>query len=76
VVRHALDRLPARRRAAVMLGYFEDMTEPEIAVLLGVSLGTAKSAVSRAVARLRVDAELGQDSGARPLFRHLIGLTR
>jgi RNA polymerase sigma-70 factor (sigma-E family) len=64
VVRHALDRLPQRMRAAVMLRYFEDMTEPEIAALLGVSLGTVKSTVSRAVARLRIDAELGEDSGA------------
>jgi RNA polymerase sigma-70 factor (sigma-E family) len=64
VVRRALDRLPARMRAAVMLRYFEDMTEPEIAALLGVSLGTVKSTVSRAVAKLRIDAELGEDSGA------------
>ncbi len=64
VVRRALDRLPRRMRAAVMLRYFEDMTEPEIAALLGVSLGTVKSTVSRAVARLRADAELGEDSGA------------
>ena len=63
VVRRALDRLPARMRAAVMLRYFEDMTEPEIAALLGVSLGTVKSTVSRAVAKLRVDTELGEDSG-------------
>ncbi len=62
VVRRALDRLPERMRAAVMLRYFEDMTEPEIAALLGVSLGTVKSTVSRAVARLRIDAELGQDT--------------
>jgi RNA polymerase sigma-70 factor (sigma-E family) len=64
VVRRALDRLPQRMRAAVMLRYFEDMTEPEIAALLGVSLGTVKSTVSRAVAKLRIDAELGEDSGA------------
>jgi len=63
VVRRALDRLPRRMRVAVMLRYFEDMTEPEIAALLGVSLGTVKSTVSRAVARLRIDAELGEDSG-------------
>ncbi len=62
VVRRALDRLPRRMRAAVMLRYFEDMTEPEIAALLGVSLGTVKSTVSRAVARLRADTELGADS--------------
>ncbi len=63
MVRRALDRLPDRMRATVMLRFFEDMTEPEIAETLGVSLGTVKSTVSRAVARLRVDAELGEDSG-------------
>jgi RNA polymerase sigma-70 factor (sigma-E family) len=62
VVRQALDRLPQRMRAAVMLRYFEDMTEPEIAATLGISLGTVKSTVSRAVARLRIDAELGANS--------------
>jgi RNA polymerase sigma-70 factor (sigma-E family) len=67
VVRRALDRLPQRMRAAVMLRYFEDMTEPEIAATLGISLGTVKSTVSRAVARLRIDAELGKDSGALPV---------
>jgi RNA polymerase sigma-70 factor (sigma-E family) len=67
VVRRALGRLPQRMRAAVMLRYFDDMTEPEIAAALGVSLGTVKSTVSRAVARLRVDAELGEDSGVQLL---------
>ena len=62
VVRRALDRLPQRMRAAVMLRYFEDMTEPEIAAALGISLGTVKSTVSRAVARLRIDAELGANA--------------
>ena len=69
VVRRALDRLPQRMRTAVMLRYFEDMTEPEIAAALGISLGTVKSTVSRAVAKLRIDAELGEDSGARPFGR-------
>ena len=64
VVRRALDRLPQRMRTAVMLRYFEDMTEPEIAAALGISLGTVKSTVSRAMAKLRIDAELGEDSGA------------
>jgi RNA polymerase sigma-70 factor (sigma-E family) len=61
VVRRALDRLPERMRAAVMLRYFEDMTEPEIAAALGISLGTVKSTVSRAMAKLRIDAELGAE---------------
>lgn len=57
-LRRAIDRLPQRMRAAVMLRYYEDMTEAEIADALGVSPGTVKSTISRAVAKLRVDAEL------------------
>jgi RNA polymerase sigma-70 factor (sigma-E family) len=57
-LRRAVDRLPQRMRAAVMLRYFEDMTEAEVADVLGVSLGTVKSTVSRAVAKLRIDVEL------------------
>jgi RNA polymerase sigma factor (sigma-70 family) len=62
VVRRALDRLPQRMRAAVTLRYFDGMTEPEVAAALGISLGTVKSTVSRAVARLRIDVELGPNS--------------
>ena len=51
----ALDRLPTRQRIAIMLRYFEDMTEPEIAQTLGISIGTVKSTVSRAMAKLRGD---------------------
>jgi RNA polymerase sigma-70 factor (sigma-E family) len=65
-VRRALDRLPRRMRAAVVLRYYEDMSEPEIADALGVSLGTVKSTVSRAVAKLRIDAELTGDFGGEP----------
>jgi RNA polymerase sigma-70 factor (sigma-E family) len=57
-LRRAIDRLPQRMRAAVMLRYYDDMTEAEVADVLGVSLGTVKSTVSRAVAKLRIDAEL------------------
>jgi len=57
-LRRAIDRLPQRMRAAVLLRFFEDMTEAEVADVLGVSQGTVKSTVSRAVAKLRSDAEL------------------
>jgi RNA polymerase sigma-70 factor (sigma-E family) len=57
-MRRAVDRLPQRMRAAVVLRYYEDMTEAEVAEALGVSLGTVKSTVSRAVAKLREDADL------------------
>jgi RNA polymerase sigma-70 factor (sigma-E family) len=57
-LRRALDRLPSRMRAAVVLRYCEDMSEAEVAQALGISQGTVKSTVSRAVAKLRIDAEL------------------
>jgi len=57
-LRRAIDRLPQRMRAAVLLRYFDDMTEAEVAKVLGISLGTVKSTVSRAVAKLRFDADL------------------
>lgn len=60
-LRRAIDRLPHRMRAAVMLRYYEDMTEAEVADVLGVSVGTVKSTVSRAVAKLRIDVELQPD---------------
>jgi RNA polymerase sigma-70 factor (sigma-E family) len=62
----ALRRLPERMRTAVVLRYYEDMTEAEIAGLLGISLGTVKSTVSRAVAKLRSDPELTGDFGLPP----------
>ena len=59
----ALARLPPRMRAAVALRFYEDMTEAEIADVLGVSVGTVKSTISRAVGKLRIDAELLGDFG-------------
>lgn len=60
-LRRAIDRLPQRMRAAVVLRFYEDMTEAEVADVLGVSQGTIKSTVSRAVAKLRTDTELFSD---------------
>ncbi len=57
-LRRAIGRLPHRMRAAVVLRFLEDRSEAEVAEILGVSQGTVKSTVSRAVAKLRTDAEL------------------
>ncbi|HEX4429981.1 MAG TPA: sigma-70 family RNA polymerase sigma factor, partial [Frankiaceae bacterium] len=50
----ALRRLPARQRAAVVLRYFEQLSEAETAKALGCSVGTVKSTTHRAVAALRL----------------------
>jgi RNA polymerase sigma-70 factor (ECF subfamily) len=49
----ALALLPARRRAAVVLRYFEQLSEIETADALGCSVGTVKSQTARALADLR-----------------------
>jgi hypothetical protein len=43
----ALGELPRRQRATLVLRYFEDLPEAEVAHILGCSLGTMKSTTSR-----------------------------
>jgi RNA polymerase sigma-70 factor (sigma-E family) len=49
----AIQRLPDRQRRAVVLRYYEDLSEAETAEILGCSVGTVKSQVSRGLARMR-----------------------
>lgn len=54
----ALQRLPRRQRAVIVLRYFDDLSEQETAAALGVAVGTVKSQSSKALAALRVDESL------------------
>ncbi len=60
----ALAQLPTKQRAMVVLRYYEDLTEADIATIMGVSVGTVKSTTSRALAKLRDDDSLRDDPRA------------
>jgi RNA polymerase sigma factor (sigma-70 family) len=49
----ALDALPPRMRAVLVLRFFDDMAEADVAKALRCSTGTVKSQTSRGLARLR-----------------------
>lgn len=57
----ALDGLTRRERAVVVLRYFDDLSESQIAEALSIAPGTVKSACSRALAKLRTSAHLAGD---------------
>ncbi|MGK5557865.1 RNA polymerase sigma factor [Actinomadura kijaniata] len=52
-VLQALTRLPARQREAIVLRYYLDLSEAEIAAAMGVRPGTVKSTISRGLDALR-----------------------
>ena len=58
-LRAALLQLSARQRAAIVLRFYEDLSEREVADILGVRPGTVGSLVSRGLAILR--ASLGDE---------------
>ena len=55
----AILSLPARQRAVVAIRYYEDMKEADIAVVLGISVGSVKKHTDRALEALR--ARLGEE---------------
>ncbi|MFF3466338.1 SigE family RNA polymerase sigma factor [Streptomyces sp. NPDC001984] len=73
VLRAALSRLTARQRTVLVLRYFEDLPEADVARLLGCSVGTVRSTTHRSLARLRILAPelaaLGADPADQPPSR-------
>ena len=59
-VRGALGSLSDRQRAVLVLRVFDDLSEAQVAEVLGCAVGTVKSTMARAVARLREDPRLGE----------------
>jgi RNA polymerase sigma-70 factor (sigma-E family) len=55
----ALSRLPYRQRAAIVLRFYEDLSERQTARVLGCAVGTVKSSVSRGLQQMR--EELSDD---------------
>ncbi len=62
-----LGTLPARQRAVIVLRYYEDLSEIDIAAQLGLSVGTVKSHASRALATLRERLNGDPDHRRHPL---------
>jgi len=54
VVLTALASLPARQRAVVALRYHDDLSEADVARVLGISIGSVKTHASRGLAQLRM----------------------
>ncbi len=54
----ALDRLPPRQRAVIVLRYYEDLSDTQISAVMHCSVGTVKSQAAKALAKLRVDDSL------------------
>ena len=59
-----LRKLPGRQREAIVLRYYADLSEAEVAAAMGISCGAVKSHTARAMAALRAD--LGRDSRGDP----------
>ncbi|WP_194897484.1 SigE family RNA polymerase sigma factor [Catenulispora pinisilvae] len=60
----ALAQLPPRQRAAVVLRYYQDMSESQVAEMLGAPIGTVRSHTRRGVERLRqIFADVNETAG-------------
>jgi RNA polymerase sigma factor (sigma-70 family) len=67
----ALGKLAPRQRAVLVLRYFEDLPEAQVAEAMGCSVGTVKSTTSRALERLRHVLAVSESEHFRPTLHQL-----
>ncbi|MFD9221138.1 SigE family RNA polymerase sigma factor [Streptomyces sp. NPDC060064] len=72
VLWQALARLPELQRTMLVLRYYEGRTDPEIAEILGISVGTVKSSIWRSLRRLREDEVLSFGRDEEESFGELV----
>ncbi|MFE3885246.1 SigE family RNA polymerase sigma factor [Streptomyces lydicus] len=72
VLWQALVRLPETQRTMLVLRYYEGRTDPEIADILDISVGTVKSSIWRALRRLREDEVLSFGRDEEESFGELV----
>ncbi|WP_461008727.1 SigE family RNA polymerase sigma factor [Streptomyces capparidis] len=68
----ALAKLPEPQRTMLVLRYYEGRTDPEIADILGISVGTVKSSIWRSLRRLREDESLSFGHSEADAFGELV----
>ncbi|MEW2496609.1 SigE family RNA polymerase sigma factor [Streptomyces nodosus] len=72
VLWQALARVPELQRTMLVLRYYEGRTDPEIADILGISVGTVKSSIWRSLRRMREDEALSFGRDQEESFGELV----
>ncbi|MDJ0340479.1 SigE family RNA polymerase sigma factor [Streptomyces sp. H10-C2] len=72
VLWQALAKVPETQRTMLVLRYYEGRTDPEIADILGISVGTVKSSIWRSLRRMREDEALSFGRDADESFGELV----
>ncbi|MCI3932691.1 SigE family RNA polymerase sigma factor [Streptomyces sp. AN091965] len=72
VLWQALARLPELQRTMLVLRYYEGRTDPEIADILDISVGTVKSSIWRSLRRMREDEVLSFGRDQEESFGELV----
>ncbi|MEW1723120.1 SigE family RNA polymerase sigma factor [Streptomyces sp. NPDC093109] len=72
VLWQALSHLPELQRTMLVLRYYEGRTDPEIAAILDISVGTVKSSIWRSLRRMREDDVLSFGRDEEESFGELV----